>query len=83
MPGLIFIRGYFRFPYPRAFTTTDEIVAAMVFAIPLQSLSIWLIQGLTSYRIDFIQLGTLMDGAKSDIADECARPFRDVTCAHA
>ena len=72
MPGLIFIRGYFRFPYPRTFTTTDEIVSAMVFAIPLQAFAIWIAQSLTSYRFDFIELGTLMDGAKSDIANEVA-----------
>lgn len=72
MPGLIFIRGYFRFPYPRTLTTTDEIVSAMVLAIPLQAVAIWFAQSFTPYRLDFIELGTLMDGAKSDIANEVA-----------
>jgi hypothetical protein len=77
MPGLIFIRGYFRFPFPRTFTTTDEIVAAMVFAVPLQALGIWIVQACTAYRIDFIDLGTLMEGAKSDLAN--ADAFKEVS----
>jgi hypothetical protein len=82
MPGLLFIRGYFRFPYPRssdgrAFTTTDEIVAAMVFALPLQALAIWLVQTFTSYRVDLIELGTLIAGAKSDIANQGS--FQELT----
>jgi hypothetical protein len=44
----------------------------MVFAIPLQALAIWLVQACTPYRIDLIELGTLMDGAKSDVANEVA-----------
>jgi hypothetical protein len=72
MPGLVFLRGYYVFPYPRAVSTTDEIVGAMIFAIPFQAVAISIVDRFTPYRIDFVQLGTLMDGAKSDLANRAA-----------
>ncbi len=72
MPGLVFLRGYYLFPYPRAVSTTDEIVGATIFAIPFQAVAIAIVDRSTSYRIDFVQLGTLMDGAKSDLANHAA-----------
>jgi len=72
MPGLVFIRGYYVFPYPRALSATDEIVGAMIFSVPFQALAIFLLHVFTSYRVDLVQFGTLIDGAKSDIANEIA-----------